>query len=145
MKCSICNRPLSDPKSVERGIGPICWQKILSKMKQPENSNQHLIPGFDGDVICKRGEGWNISTNVPQIEVYHSPTGFEWGYGGSGPADFALNILMLFTDKKTAYALHQAFKWDFIATMPREGGTIKGEDIKRWIEHHKIEHELSFA
>ncbi len=69
MKCSICNRPLSDPKSVERGIGPICWQKILSKMKQPENSNQHLIPGFDGDVICKRGEGWNISTNVPQIKV----------------------------------------------------------------------------
>lgn len=25
--------------------------------------------------------------------VYHSPTGFEWGYPGSGPADLALNIL----------------------------------------------------
>lgn len=25
--------------------------------------------------------------------VYHSPTGFEWGYAGSGPADLALNIL----------------------------------------------------
>ena len=145
MRCSICHRPLSDPESVKRGIGPICWRKILAKNAQPENPDQHLIPGFDGDVICKRGEGWNISTNVPQFEVHHSPSGFEWGYGGSGPADLALNILMLFTDKKTAYALHQAFKWDFIATMPREGGTIKGEDIKRWIEHHKIEHELSFA
>lgn len=25
--------------------------------------------------------------------VYHSPTGFEFGYAGSGPADLALNIL----------------------------------------------------
>jgi hypothetical protein len=145
MRCSICHRPLSDPESVERGIGPICWKKILAKNTQSENPDQHLIPGFDGDVICKRGEGWNILTNIPQVEVYHSPSGFEWGYGGSGPADFALNILMLFTDKKTAYALHQAFKWDFIAAMPKEGGTIKGDDIKRWIEYQKAEHELSFV
>ncbi len=25
--------------------------------------------------------------------VYHSPSGFEWGYAGSGPSDLALNIL----------------------------------------------------
>ena len=25
--------------------------------------------------------------------VLHSPTGFGWGYGGSGPADLALSIL----------------------------------------------------
>ena len=25
--------------------------------------------------------------------VFHSPTGFEWGYAGSGPADLALSIL----------------------------------------------------
>lgn len=25
--------------------------------------------------------------------MLHSPTGFEWGYGGSGPADLALSIL----------------------------------------------------
>lgn len=28
--------------------------------------------------------------------VYHSPTGLEWGYGGSGPADMALTILSHF-------------------------------------------------
>ncbi len=26
--------------------------------------------------------------------VWHSPTGFEWGYAGSGPADLALNLLV---------------------------------------------------
>ena len=25
--------------------------------------------------------------------IYHSPTGFAWGYGGSGPADLAMSIL----------------------------------------------------
>lgn len=27
--CSICSRALVDPVSIERGIGPICWEKIL--------------------------------------------------------------------------------------------------------------------
>lgn len=31
---------------------------------------------------------------TPLLHVMlHSPTGFEWGYGGSGPADLALSIL----------------------------------------------------
>jgi hypothetical protein len=25
--CKHCGRPLSDPVSVERGVGPDCWQK----------------------------------------------------------------------------------------------------------------------
>ena len=30
-------------------------------------------------------------------KVYnHSPTGFSWGYGGSGPSQLALAILLLF-------------------------------------------------
>ena len=27
IRCAICSKPLSDPKSVQRGIGPICWKK----------------------------------------------------------------------------------------------------------------------
>jgi hypothetical protein len=52
------------------------------------------IPNF-GDITCCRDEG-GIHTNVPQRIVQHSPTGFAWGYGGSGPADLALNILSIF-------------------------------------------------
>ena len=28
--CKICGRPLSDPKSIKRGIGPVCWEKVLA-------------------------------------------------------------------------------------------------------------------
>lgn len=27
IRCSICGKVLRDPKSVERGIGPVCWAK----------------------------------------------------------------------------------------------------------------------
>jgi hypothetical protein len=65
--------------------------------------------------------------------VFHSPTGFEWGYGGSGPADLAFNILAMFVDKEYAFKYHQQFKWDFVAKIPREGGTISGLDIICWL------------
>lgn len=77
-------------------------------------------------------------TNVPQLVTHHSPTGFEWGYGGSGPADLALNILefvlrdseydgpkMKTWDGKECFAaswfMHQTFKREIIANIPRDG------------------------
>jgi len=90
------------------------------------------IPGF-GDVFCYRDED-GIHTNVPRRLTYHSPDGFEWGYGGSGPSDFALNILSVFIGQDLAYLHHQDFKWKFIANLSWEGGTIKREDILEWIK-----------
>lgn len=38
---------------------------------------------------------------------------------------------------KLALALHQAFKWQFIATMDARGGTIPIGDIKSWVDEQK--------
>lgn len=49
----------------------------------------------------------------------HSPTGFSWGYGGSGPAQLALALLVDFLgDEKQAEALYQHFKSRVIARLP---------------------------
>ena len=72
--------------------------------------------------------------DIPQRFVVHSPTGFEWGYGGSGPADLALNVLGLFVPPPEAWRLHQDFKFAFIGNMPREGGTIVAADVLQWIQ-----------
>jgi len=39
--------------------------------------------------------GQTVTVNGVPLKhiVEHSPTGFQWGYGGSGPADLALSIL----------------------------------------------------
>jgi hypothetical protein len=95
------------------------------------------IPDF-GDVTCSRDyEG--IHTNVPRRIIRHSPDGFEWGYGGSGPSDFALNILSVFVGQKLATQYHQDFKWEFIYNLPYEGGTIKRDDILEWIKEKGID------
>lgn len=52
----------------------------------------------------------------------HSPDGFEWGYGGSGPAQLALAILADHFGpdfEGTAVRLHQAFKGKVIARLDR--------------------------
>lgn len=52
--------------------------------------------------------------------VNHSPSGFECGYGGSGPAQLALAILAdLLGDDDQAIRLHQGFKAKRIAKLPR--------------------------
>ena len=91
------------------------------------------IEGF-GDVICSRTAS-GIETNVPRRITRHSPDGFEWGYPGSGPADFAFNILSCFVGEKTAKCggIYQKFKLDFVAKLPVEGGVIKQEAILEWI------------
>jgi hypothetical protein len=45
----------------------------------------------------------------------HSPDGFNWGYGGSGPAQLALAIMLKLTGKPDGY---QDFKFRFIAGLP---------------------------
>jgi len=53
----------------------------------------------------------------PSQKVWnHSPDGFNWGYGGSGPAQLALALVLKLTGKKDGY---QIFKWNFIAKLPQ--------------------------
>jgi hypothetical protein len=59
-----------------------------------------------------------------------SPTGFEWGYGGSGPAQTALAILAhALADDERALDLHQRFKFARVARFPREGFTITRTEV----------------
>lgn len=83
-------------------------------------------------LVCKRIDG-EPHTNIQHLKVMHSPTGFEWGYAGSGPADLAFNTLLLVCPEPEAEKLHQAFKEEFIATMPQEGGRISLESIYLWL------------
>ena len=64
----------------------------------------------------------------------HSPDGFEFGYGGSGPAQLALAILFDVTkDRYVAMHHHQRFKWDFIRHAPQSGFVLTEYDVKEWL------------
>ena len=49
----------------------------------------------------------------------HSPDGFYWGYGGSGPSQLALAICLKKLPKQEAINRYQEFKWNVIAQLPQ--------------------------
>jgi len=62
------------------------------------------------------GEPSELSPGPSQKLWNHSPDGFQWGYGGSGPAQLALALLLdATTDPEISRNFHQAFKWDKVA------------------------------
>jgi hypothetical protein len=128
-----------------------------------------------GDITCYRvlrdeNAGRNathLCFNIGRRHIHHSPSGFEWGYLGSGPADYALNILALWLPQRLAplkeddfasvelwdktrvsyraWQLHQPFKQHFIATLAEEGGTIRGTEIYDWLKDKGVaDTEMAF-
>lgn len=52
----------------------------------------------------------------------HSLTGFNWGYGGSGPAQLALAICL-----ELGIDNYQDFKFKYIATLPQSDFDVELE------------------
>jgi hypothetical protein len=60
----------------------------------------------------------------------HSPTGLEWGYCGSGPAQLALAILAdHLGNDEPALNLYQRFKWQVISELPHKRWMLTSADI----------------
>jgi hypothetical protein len=72
----------------------------------------------------------------PRLDLWnHSPTGFEWGYGGSGPAQLALAILAdHLQDDQQALNFHHRFKWVVIAELPRRWWTLTSQEIDQVLQ-----------
>ena len=80
--------------------------------------------------------GTEITVNGKPLRhvVRHSPTGMEWGYGGSGPADLALSILTDCFNVPEVERLYGSFKWEIVAGLPRENWELTEEQIREWAD-----------
>ena len=64
----------------------------------------------------------------------HSPTGFEWGYGGSGPTQLALALMLeAGLSDGAARSLYMVFKREVIARLGWEC-EMGGAEILDWID-----------
>ena len=95
-------------------------------MKRYEGRRQGyaVIVTVDGRRLNPRLDLWN-----------HSPTGFEWGYCGSGPAQLALAILAdhLGNDEQ-AINFHHRFKWAVVAEFPRRSWILTSQEIDQVLQ-----------
>lgn len=150
--CVRCGRALSNEASAAAGMGPVCRAKASAsdsgRLLEDTPVLCDVPPITDAGLICRRLADGRAAANVPHTIKHHSPTGFEWGYGGSGPAELALNAMAVllrpdgshmdrvygdWVVSNDAARLHQDFKWAFIASMPRAGGIVRLENINEWI------------
>jgi hypothetical protein len=79
---------------------------------------------FSKDILCIRENG-QATVNIPHWLINHSPSGYNWGYLGSGPAELALNLILLFGKEEpkkvlNGNGLYQLLKDEIIAMLPVE-------------------------
>ncbi len=164
--CGVCGRTLTNPISIARGIGPVCSGKGYGQEGQDmarteDHCDRYINEPIEDGIILKRDEN-GVATNVRHVVTHHSPTGFEWGYGGSGPADLALNIVEIMLHRlgyegertecfqgtcfRQAFKLHQDFKWTFISGVPREGAVLSYEEVWTWVQERAfvVEDQIPF-
>lgn len=73
-----------------------------------------------------------INSKPLKHHILHSPTGFEWGYAGSGPADLAYSILWDFLGCEPEQITCMKFKDRFVNNWERERWQISEDDITGW-------------
>jgi len=79
-----------------------------------------------GPIVTVNGELLELRLDLRN----HSPDGFDWGYGGSGPGQLALAMLAdHLGDVEEALNLYQRFKWAVIAELPKKHWILTGSEI----------------
>ncbi len=117
-------------------------------------SNFVAFKGMRGNfTVSVDGETWNMGAIVFGIEApdqfqvaheetlnwrlnekKHSPTGLEWGYNGSGPAQLAYCMLRESgLTQPQANKIYQQFKAEVVSKLPKSGFTITKDEILAWV------------
>lgn len=86
----------------------------------------------------------DAGTRPLKHEIRHSPAGFSWGFGGSGPADLARSILADHLGFVPSPHVYQAFKGDRVARWPIGGAwSISAAEIDEWLAETGLRDELT--
>lgn len=81
----------------------------------------------------------------PRLDLWkHSPSGFEWGYGGSGPAQLALALASNALGRgkandELAVRVHQTVKATVVCRLHQDGWTLTEKDVKAAIAEAHME------
>lgn len=108
-------------------LGDLCWT-VIDHVNQLEVKGQLLTQVF---TIRLQGitrtentknriflDGEELFPDASLAIANHSPDGFNWGYGGSGPAQTALAICLELFGERKAVRKYQEFKSKYISGLP---------------------------
>jgi hypothetical protein len=90
------------------------------KHYEGRRTEQGVVVTVDSQPLNPRKDLWN-----------QSPTGFDWGYAGSGPAQLALALLAdCLGDDEEAIGWQRDFTSVVIVCLPRSGWALTEQEIR---------------
>jgi hypothetical protein len=121
------------------------WRSTLDKTKHGEKKS---LVDFEFKGRTYRGErddglamvffgDERLRPRRSLMVIKHDPDGFEWGYGGSGPAQLALALLLEHVPEHIVRMHYQEFKFKHVSFW-KDGWEFSEVEIFYWIEkNHK--------
>ena len=88
------------------------------------------------DVVLYRDIDGTARATVAHTPA-HSPTGFDWGRLGAGPADLAIAVLTAVACEDAAARHSAAFAAEVIACVPYAGGVLRAARVRDWLARQK--------
>jgi len=117
-RCAACERIEQMPH-----VPPIAPHDVLLFQRTPYGPRVILRHNLEEEI------------EFDPLHARHSHTGFEWGYGGSGPAELARYLtygvaryIGLSPDRWDLLD-YQEVKWRFVARIPHHGGEFRASEI----------------
>lgn len=105
------------------------------------NAPQRASTVYQGrrDTTAPVGEEVEVTVNGKPLDCRYdllsaSPSGFEFGYGGSGPAQLAIAMLAHAYSDEFACDHYQQFKREVVSELPEEGWTLTKHHLDAWRE-----------
>jgi hypothetical protein len=118
----------SDAEDAHRGSSSTGGQPSLSTETVYQGRRDQTAPV--GEEVEVTVDGEPLGKRYDLLSA--SPSGFEHGYGGSGPAQLAIAILAHAYDDEFAGDNYQQFKRDVVSELPEESWTLTKRDLDAW-------------
>lgn len=84
---------------------------------------------LDGEQLAPGSPIWETSLCLRN----HSPSGPEWGYHGSGPAQLAIAMLLAVTDTDEAERYYPLFRSGVLAVIRGDRWLLPVDQVETWL------------
>lgn len=104
---------------------------------QADASTEHVYHGRR-DPTAPVGEEYTVTVSDDECLpkrydlLSASPSGFSWGFSGSGPSQLAMAILAHAFDDGFACEHYQRFKREVVANLPEDRWTLRKSELDAW-------------
>lgn len=110
--------------------------------KKPTSGSKRWFVGHRTEAGCRVlvWDGMRHRPLSPMLNMLRkSPDGFEWGYGGSGPAQLAFAIVYaVLQSEEEAIELYQEFKFKVIGRLEKRAWTMSESEVEEAIARIRL-------